>query len=381
MRVGIDASNIRKGGGVTHLVELLYAGNPQAHGFEQVIIWAGSSTLSRVPDRPWLVKSVQAVLDKSLPYRALWQRFRLSNLARMAKCDVLFVPGGSYAGDFHPMVTMSQNLLPFEWRELLRYGWSLMTLKMMLLRWTQSRTFRRAEGLILLDKYAQDVVMRLISATCGKTTIIPHGISERFRCPAKKQLAIDQYSLDRPLRIIYVSIVEVYKHQWQVAEGVALLRKRGFPVVLDLVGPAYPPALKRLRKTLDRIDPAGEFVQYSGAIPHDELHTRYARADLCVFASSCENMPNILIEAMAAGLPVACSNRGPMPEVLGNAGVYFDPEDSISITSALETMLADPILRARCATDAFYRANQYSWDHCANQTFSFLAETALRHST
>ena len=52
-----------------------------------------------------------------------------------------------------------------------------------------------------------------------------------------------------------------------------------------------------------------------------------ADANLFVFASSCENMPNTLVEAMAIGLPIACSDRGPMPEVLRDGGVYFDPED------------------------------------------------------
>ncbi len=115
MILGVDASNIRGGGGVTHLVELFRAADPVAFGFSQVIVWSGQETLSRVEDRPWLVKSHQSLLDKSLPYRMFWQRFRLSDLARTADCDLLFVPGGSYAGDFGPIVTMSRNMLPFEW--------------------------------------------------------------------------------------------------------------------------------------------------------------------------------------------------------------------------------------------------------------------------
>ena len=66
-------------------------------------------------------------------------------------------------------------------------------------------------------------------------------------------------------------------------------------------------------------------------IPYHELHSEYKDADLGVFASSCENLPIILIEKMASGLPIACSNKGPMPEVLGSAGVYFDPENSYEI--------------------------------------------------
>src|SRR2546426_5596379 len=81
MRLGIDASNLRAGGGVTHLIEMLRAANPRAHGFSQVIVWGGKATLNQIEDRPWLEKVFQPLLDKGLPYRVYWQRFRLSRLA------------------------------------------------------------------------------------------------------------------------------------------------------------------------------------------------------------------------------------------------------------------------------------------------------------
>jgi glycosyltransferase involved in cell wall biosynthesis len=376
MNLGIDASNIRAGGGVTHLLELLRAVNPLKHGFSQVIVWSGKATLDRLEDRPWLVKSHQSLLDKALPCRTFWQRFRLSELTRAANCDVLFVPGGSYAGNFRPVVTMSQNLLPFEWQELRRFGWSLFTLKMMLLRWTQSRTFCQADGVVFLTEYAKDAVMRVIKSINGKTTIIPHGIDKRFACPPREQLPVSRYSIDRPFRILYVSIIEVYKHQWHVAEAVAQLWESGLPVALDLVGPASSPSLKRLRATLERIDPASEFIRYVGAVPYSKLHTRYAQADLCLFASSCENLPNILIEGMASGLPVACSNRGPMPEVLGNAGVYFDPERPAEIAAAIRKLFDSPELRSRLACESFEKVQEYSWERCADETFSFIVQVA-----
>jgi glycosyltransferase involved in cell wall biosynthesis len=374
--VGIDASNIRGGGGVIHLVELLGEANPTEHGFSQVIVWSGQATLRRIEDRPWLLKSHQSLLDRSLPHRTFWQLSRLDTLAREAECDVLFVPGGSYAGNFHPTVIMSQNLLPFEWRELRRYGWSLRFLKMMLLRWSQSRSFRQANGLIFLTQYAHDVVKRVIKTNVGYTTLVSHGVADRFVIPPRVQLPINQYSVDQPFRIMYVSTIDMYKHQWNVVEAVAQLRSSGLPVVLELMGPAYPPALARLKKTLDRIDPASEFVQYSGNVPHAELHRCYAQADLCIFASSCENMPNILLESMASGLPIACSNRGPMPEMLGDAGRYFDPENSLDIARALRELIDLPELRTEKAKALFERVQAYSWTRCARETFGFLAEIA-----
>ncbi len=271
---------------------------------------------------------------------------------------------------------MSRNLLPFEWSELARFGWSWLALKLCLLRVAQTRTLRHADGVIFLTRYARDVVTRAIGAVSGKQVIIPHGIDDRFALPPKLQLPISRYSVDRPLRLLYVSIVDMYKHQWRVAEAVAELRKRNIPVALNLVGPAYPPALRRLSAAMKRVDPGGNFIRYVGAVPHSELHTQYAEADVCVFASSCENMPNILLEGMASGLPIACSRRGPMPEVLGDAGVYFDPESAADIARALQELIESPELRAKLAQASFERARIYSWYRCASETFEFLAKVA-----
>jgi glycosyltransferase involved in cell wall biosynthesis len=376
MIVGIDASNVRVGGGLTHLVEILRVAEPETIGFSKVILWAGHESLRIVDDRSWMDKSHQPMLDKTLLHRILWQRFTLGRLARLSNCDVLFVPGGSYAGDFEPIVTMSQNMLPFDKRELRRYACSYTSLRLNALRWTQSHTFRKAAGLIFLTRYAREIVMREIEAGTAETTIIPHGVGTRFICSPRKQLPISYYSTQRPFRILYVSIIDMYKHQWTVVEAVSRLRKHGIPVTLDLVGPSYPRALLRLQRTLARIDPSGKFAMYSGSVPHVELPARYAQADLCLFASSCENMPNILLEGMASGLPIACSDRGPMPEVLGTSGVYFDPENPEDIAHALQSMIDSPDLRMQLAEDSFRRAQAFSWQQCANETFGFLARIA-----
>ena len=105
----------------------------------------------------------------------------------------------------------------------------------------------------------------------------------------------------------------------------------------------------------------------------------HRRAEVFVYASSCENLPNILIEAMAAGLPIASSSRGPMPEVLGDAGLYFDPEDPAGLALRLRELAESHELRASLAQRAFERAAGYRWDRCAEQTFAFLAEV-LRES-
>jgi len=109
-------------------------------------------------------------------------------------------------------------------------------------------------------------------------------------------------------------------------------------------------------------------VDVLGAVPHREIPAHLAQADLFIFASSCENMPNTLVEAMAAGMPIASSRRGPMPEILQDAGLYFDPEDPSSIAEAVARLAADANLRAELAHKAHALAGKYSWQRCARET-------------
>ena len=371
--IGIDATNLRRGGGVTHLIELLSAIEPIKHGISSVIVWGGSKTLASLSEKPWLKKINPPYLNQGIFSRTLWQSLQLSKSARQLGCDLLFVPGGSYFGSFHPVVTMSRNLLPFDLPEMERYGWSLTRLKILLLLQLQSQSFRNADGVIFLTKYAKERVTQTTGFLKGKTTIIPHGLNPRFRHSVKPQISILEYNPENPYRILYVSIVTQYKHQWNVVEAVSRLRHSGLPLELDLVGPAYAPSLVQLRKTLDECDPRGDWCRYHGSISYHNIHEFYKKADLGVFASSCENMPNILLETMASGLPIACSNRGPMPEVLEDAGVYFDPESVAEIASALEKLIHDPALRQDLAERAYLKSQAFDWKRCAEETFEFLA--------
>jgi hypothetical protein len=76
--LGIDATNLRQGGGVTHLLELLHAADPEEYGISKVVVWGCANTLAELIDRPWLVKLQPDELDKGLFFRTIWQRFKLS---------------------------------------------------------------------------------------------------------------------------------------------------------------------------------------------------------------------------------------------------------------------------------------------------------------
>jgi glycosyltransferase involved in cell wall biosynthesis len=373
--LGLDASNLLGGGGgLTHLTRFLAAAEPLEHGIERLIVWARRDLLDRLPDREWIEGVTEPALEAGRLRRLAWQRRRLPRLAA-AKCDVLFAPGGSAGRHRIPVVVMCRNMLPFEPDERGRYGLSWMGLRLALLRRTQGASFRRAEGLIFLTRYAQETVSRQVQRP-ARWTVIPHGVDEIFRCKPRPPRTLQDATGQDPLRVLYVSIVDVYKHQWQVARAVAELRAEGLPVSIDFVGPAYPPALGRLRAALEELDPDSRFLRYLGPVAYGELPQLEHAADLFVFASSCENMPNVLLEAMAAGLPIACAARGPMPEVLGDAGTYFDPEHPGEIAAAIRRLAVDAELRSRCAARAYARAEAFTWTRCARETLAFLASIA-----
>jgi glycosyltransferase involved in cell wall biosynthesis len=379
LRIGIDASNLRGGGGVTHLVALLSHVDVADAAFERVVVWGARDVLRRLPERSWLVKANPAELERGTAARTAWRYRSLPQLARV-ECDILFAPGGLCTDRFHPVVTMSRNMLPFQLREMSRYGLSRMLLRLGMLRSAQRRSFRTADGVIFLSQFARDTVLSATGSLAGQSTVIPHGVESRFFREPRYQRATTEFSLSDPMRLLYVSIVDVYKHQWHVAEAVARLRRAGLPIAMQFIGDAYPSAGKRLLNTIRARDPQGLFLHYNGSADHGDLPACYQSADAFVFASSCENLPNILLEAMASGLPIACSNRLPMPEVLGQAGVYFDPVRPQQIEEALLRLFHDAELRRHLAAAAYERAQQFSWSACARDTFRFLADVCELHS-
>ena len=140
MHLGIDATNISSGGGVTHLLNLLNEADPLACGVNEVTIWTCRSTAKTLPERYWLNKQCPDWAESGIFRRALAQRFELPRLVKRMGCDVLFSPGGTLPARLRiPTVTMSQNMLPFEASEAALFGrFSLMRFKMHLIRQTKS---------------------------------------------------------------------------------------------------------------------------------------------------------------------------------------------------------------------------------------------------
>lgn len=375
MKLGIDLHNVRGGGGVNYISNILRLFDPTKHGFSRVCLFGSEDVLSRMPDSPHIDKYPHPLLAKSLPYRLFFMFFLLGHELHRTGCNLLYSPGGLYFGGFRPFVTISRNMMPFELQHWGMYPrWSFDRLRLMILRCAHAATFRRADGMIFLTKIAQRIVGAAMRTTRGRITVIAHGVNqELFRRGHGQQLPqiIDTQGY---IRIVYPSRLEPYKHQVEVIQAVTELRKE-FPwLTIDLCGPANPQYKAAVEVSLQKFDPDGKNLRYHGEVSSDELPGLYQQCHLLIFASSCENLPNTLIEALSFGIPIACSHSAPMPEVARDACLYFDPKNSKSIEQAIRAILYDWSGALRRVEIGRALASQYSWQICADQTFSFLYE-------
>jgi glycosyltransferase involved in cell wall biosynthesis len=371
--LGINASRARSGGAIAHLVGVLRDARPQDFGIRQVHVWSYRKLLAALPDRPWLVKHAPSQLEGSLVRQLWWEWYSLPQQLHQSGCAILLNVDAGSVCRFGPAVTMSRDMLSYEPGEIDRYSFGREKMRLIALRYVQNMALRSAAGVIFLTRYAS----RIIQQSCGplrNVTYVPHGVGTAFYTDVRKNVSL----AETPIRCLYVSNALPYKHQWQVVEAVALLRQRGYDLRLELVGGGEGKAQSRLETTIARRDPERKFVTQHSFVPQDTLPQFLSAAHIFIFASSCENMPNTLVEAMAAGLPIACSDRGPMPEVLGDGGVYFDPENPGSIASAIADLVNDLEKRTRLASRARQLANQYSWKRCADETLGFIAQTAAQ---
>jgi glycosyltransferase involved in cell wall biosynthesis len=372
--LGIDASRNRSGGAIAHMVGLIEEANPERYGFREVHVWSYSKLLDALPDRTWLVRHNQVDLERNLLSQLYWQRYCFPGELQRAKCNIAFSTDSGSIGTFSPCVTLNQDLLSYEEGEMERLRWGWERFRLWTLLHVQNRSLRRSDGVIFLTQYAANVVQR----TCGalrKVKIVPHGVHSGFadlgRTATRRQFG------EREVRCVYVSSTAFYKHQWHVVRAIAILRAEGYGITLALVGGGSGPAQDRLDETLKELDPKGEFVTKHAFVSNEVLPQFIADSDIFVFASSCETFGITLLEGMAAGIPVACSDRSCLPEILDDGGIYFDPENPVSIANAIRKLIEEPQLRHDKVRRAVRISEMYSWNRCADETLSFISEIFL----
>ncbi|GBF41357.1 glycosyl transferase group 1 [Leptospira ellinghausenii] len=369
MILGIDASRNRSGGAVNHIIGIITYFRIEKHGIDHIHLWSYPDLLDKIPDFPWLSKHSPPALKKTLLSQLIWQRFMLIKEAQRLCCDLMFDTDAGSISAFKPYVSMSQDLLNFEKDSTKSYRIGFAWLRLKVLYYVQKNSFRNANGVIFLTKYSSNVIQK----HTGKLTnvrIIPHGIDPGFN----KDLKLKNSLRNNVIDCIYISPILEYKNHLQVLDAIFRLRKDGIQIRITLVGDDRTDFGKFVLEKAKEYDPNAEFIFILGKKNHENLPEIQSRFDFVIFASGVENMPITLMESMLMGLPIACSNQGPMPEVLGDAGVYFDPYSVASIYSTLEQLVRNDKLRLNIGKKAKQLALNYTWDKCSENTFSFLEE-------
>jgi|LakMenEpi03Aug12_release.lakeMendotaPanAssembly.Ray.scaffolds.fasta_scaffold95485_3 glycosyltransferase involved in cell wall biosynthesis len=371
INLGIDATNLLSGGAVTHLAEILANIDLNRTIFKKIIIWGYKENLKKIKKYNWLIKKYPTFSIRNYFYRFLWHLYILDREAKKSKCQLLFIPGGIYLGSHKNIVTLFQNMLPFDFKEVMRYAISLKFFKLILLRFFYKLTFEKAKGIIFLTQYAKNKLKFHYKNQKCKVKIIPHGINKNF-FNLKKPYKIKSFC--KEYKIIYLSSIELYKHHNNIIRAISMLNKKlNLKISLHLVGPCNNSFfLSSLNKEIEKHDPNKKFIKYYGNIAYNKLPIMLKKMDLGVFASSCENLPISLIEKMASGLPIACSNKKPMTEILERNSVYFNPENVGEIYKSILTLLSSNEIKKKFSKNGILLAKKYSWKKTSKQTFKFL---------
>jgi glycosyltransferase involved in cell wall biosynthesis len=140
-----------------------------------------------------------------------------------------------------------------------------------------------------------------------------------------------------------------------------------------LVLPGYRTEHERELRERARMLGIDRDIRFPGWVSAAELEGLWVLADVFVFPSLYEGFGLPVLEAMARGVPVACSNTSSLPEVAGDAALLFDPHDESAIADAVRRLLGDPDEAGRLRAHGRQRARLFTWNRTARLTLDSYA--------
>lgn len=367
MNVVINAFSARRGGGQTYLLNLLQ--HLKENDDIKIFLLAPDSL--QVPSNSKIVR-VQVNWPTENPLlRSLWERRSLPRLLQKLNADILFCPGGvinTTVPKGCKTVTMFRNMIPFDPVQRAKYPLGLMRMRNWLLERVMLKSMINADLIIFISNFARQIVEERAGRHLKSAVTIPHGISSSFKIADNDFVRRPEW-LPAEDYLLYVSIFDVYKNQLEVVQGFHLLKQmRETREKLILAGHSSSDYGLKVKNEIERLGMQDDVI-LAGNIPYTELPNVYYHAKLNIFASECENCPNILLEALGAGQPLLVSNRQPMPEFGGDAAIYFDPTSPEDIADKLISIIDDPLTMESLSKKARERSIKYDWKNTADETW------------
>jgi glycosyltransferase involved in cell wall biosynthesis len=217
----------------------------------------------------------------------------------------------------------------------------------------------------LMSTWGRDDIVAKYGLSPEKIRVVPGAAAlEAYELPTDDDRAATRDRLELPDAFaLYPAKAWAHKNHLRLMEALKILRDRGVDVPLVLTGAQGGQDLPALAAA----DALGvrDLVHFVGFVTPTELSAIYRMARMMVFPSLFEGWGLPIIEAFAAGIPLACSNVTCLPAMTAGAAELFDPYDSAAIADAMVRVWEDDQLRHRLITDGRARAAQFSWDHSA----------------
>lgn len=303
-------------------------------------------------------------------YLSRWIRYPLA--LRNIKADVYHILDNSYghlAFSLVPQRTVvtSHGGTPRSWRRWNPEGPSM---------WVFDLAFRgmlRAARIITVSEYAKGELLAEAKYPPEHIHVVYHGIDEWFH-PAgdEKRWQVRNRHLQpgEKVMILHVGHCAARKNVEGALKAVTLLRQMGLTVRFLQIGGTFTTAQRHLVETLG----IGEIVTQIPYVPNADLPILYAAADVFVFPSFYEGFGVPLIEAMACGTPVVCSDWELFHEVCGDAAVFADPRRPEALADAVARVLSDLALAEELRQRGLERAKMFTWRRTAEETLRIYKE-------
>lgn len=240
------------------------------------------------------------------------------------------------------------------------------------------RSIKTADIIIAVSESTKRDLQKFLGVEAEKIRVIHNGVSPNFH-PYDPQnaakLVAGKYGT-YPNYICAVGTLEPRKNLATLIEAFAILKKHdGCACQLVIAGPKGWGNLQ-LQKKAERAGLTEDDVKFLGFVPDADLSLLYSGASTFVFPSLYEGFGLPLLEAMACGTPVACSNRSSLPEIGADAVLYFNPESAEEMASVVSKILIDTTLRESLIRRGLKRARLFSWESCAKSFLSAFNEVA-----
>jgi len=319
MIIGIDASHTIVGGAISHLKNLLTNINFNKYSIKYIYVWAPKKTIKLLPKHKNIIYKDHFLLKYNFLFKIFWQLFFFSTALKKFNCNIAFITSGYFFVKFKPIVSLSQNILPFYKKEVNKYFPSFFYIKLIILKLLLIVSFNRSNKVIFLSKYAERFTIKFLKKNLILDQI-PHCLDNKIISYFRR----NQRKFSRKtIKIIFISDITFYKNHTNILLAISSLR-RSYNIQLTLIGAYEARCFDNFIKLKNQLDPKNEFIFYKGLMPYKKTMNYLKNSDIFFYSSYCESFSVSILEGMASQKPMLISNSPVFKEVVKSNAIYFD---------------------------------------------------------